>query len=376
MIAGAAGSIGSVEGPASHAQSREIRWAMGTAVAVCTLGGFLSRLNDGGTTRALVGGGIALVAGVWVVRAARRQVLAAAVTMTVGIAIIGSGTSSNVSWFTVCMLAGWCLLRGLRWGGLAYWLGVLVLFAGEWAFSTHDPGWAAWGAGTTFSALASQYNGHTMRLMAELRVAQAGLVDNARTEERNRIARELHDVIAHSLTVSLLHVTSARVALEYAPADAAAALAEAERIGRETLAEVRGTVGLLRDDGAVTGNRPQPGAADLGALVAGFRGAGADVDLQVTGDGNRVSDVAGLTIYRIAQEALTNAVRHAPGSPIQLRFSVAAQGISLVVESSGPARDGRGLGLVGMHERAAAVGGSCEAGPGGTGWVVRALIPA
>ncbi len=89
---------------------------------------------------------------------------------------------------------------------------------------------------------------HQIDLVAQLRAAQAGLAEQARTAERNRIARELHDVIGHTLVVSLLHVQSARLAVEHDPADAARALAEAERLGRECLAEVRTTVGMLRED--------------------------------------------------------------------------------------------------------------------------------
>src|SRR6202042_377026 len=85
-------------------------------------------------------------------------------------------------------------------------------------------------------------------LVEQLRAAQAGLAERSRAAERHRIARELHDVIAHSLTVSLLHVTSARLAVEHDPADAARALAEAERLGRESLAEGRMTGGMLRPD--------------------------------------------------------------------------------------------------------------------------------
>ncbi len=89
---------------------------------------------------------------------------------------------------------------------------------------------------------------HQVDLVDQLRAAQAGLAERSRAEERNRIAREVHDVIAHSLTVSLLHLSSARLAVEYEPAEAAQALAEAERLCRQSLAEVRNTVGLLRQD--------------------------------------------------------------------------------------------------------------------------------
>jgi signal transduction histidine kinase len=352
--------------------TRQIHWAIGVAIGGFAIGGVATRLNDD-VARAAVGAALALAAGLWLLRASPGQVLLSATAMSAGIAVVGSGTGSNVAWFAVCMLAAVCVIRGRRWDGLVFWGGALVLFATEWTVATNDPGWAAWSAGTTFSLLASLLVRHEMGLMAELRAAQAGLLDNARAEERNRIARELHDVIAHSLTVSLLHVTSARVALEHAPADAAAALAEAERIGQETLAEVRGTVGLLRQDADPAWNRPQPGAADLMSLVAGFRSAGADVSLEMTGGAVHVT--AGLTVYRIAQEALTNAVKHAPGAPVAVTLAVADGAVTLLVESAGPAGKGDGLGIVGMRERAAAVGGSCDAGPGGRGWVVRTVIP-
>ena len=129
--------------------------------------------------------------------------------------------------------------------------------------------------------------------------------------------------------VSLLHVQSARLAVEHDPADAARALAEAERLGRECLAEVRMTVGMLRDDGAADRRRrrpPLPGAGGLPALVERFRSAGADVTLTVEGDAGALPATTGLAVYRIAQEALTNAAKHAPGAPTAVRLTVGAGG--------------------------------------------------
>src|SRR4029077_12178919 len=124
-----------------------------------------------------------------------------------------------------------------------------ALFAGEWLWVTSDPGWGAWMAGTTLTVLAGLLIRHEIDLVFQLREAQAGLAERARSEERNRIARELHDVIAHTLTVSLLHVTSARLAVEHDLDDAARSLAEAERLGRASLDEVRMAVGMLHQDG-------------------------------------------------------------------------------------------------------------------------------
>ena len=141
---------------------------------------------------------------------------------TAGIAVLGNGMSSNIGWFAVCLLAGWCVLAGSRREGLAYWAGAMLLFAAEWLWGQPDPGWGAWLAGTTLTVAFSLLIRHDRDLLRRLRLAQAGLAERARAQERNRIARELHDVIGHTLTVSLLHVQSARLAVEHDPADAGA----------------------------------------------------------------------------------------------------------------------------------------------------------
>jgi signal transduction histidine kinase len=305
----------------------------------------------------------------------RRPLLMYAAAATAGIAVLGHGMSSNVGWFAVCLLGAWCVLTGGRRAGPVYWALAMTLFAVEWIWIVPDPGWGAWMAGTTLSVLAALLIRHEIDLVVQLRVAQEGLAERARAEERNRIARELHDVIAHTLTVSLLHVTSARLAVEHDPDDAARALAEAERLGRESLAEVRLAVGMLHhgEDGGRTA--PLPGAADLPALVDRFRAAGADVSLTVDGDPGRLPATTGLAVYRILQEALTNAVKHAPGSPTAVHLSAGADTVGLAVDTAAEPGAGRGVGVISMRERAEALGGSCQAGPGGRGWLVRATLP-
>lgn len=307
----------------------------------------------------------------------RRPQLLYAATATAGVAVLTDGRSYNIGWFAVCLLAGWCVLAGGRRVGLVYWAGAMILFAAEWLWVQPDPGWGAWLAGVTLTVAFSLLVRHERNLVAQLRAAQAGLAEQARTQERNRIARELHDVIGHTLTVSLLHVQSARLAVEHDPADASRALAEAERLGRECLAEVRTTVGTLRQDGAVHDNAPLAGAGSLPALVEQFRSAGADVSLAVEGDTGGLPATTGLALYRILQEALTNAIRHAPGSPVEIRLAVGAGSVTLTADSGGQPGTGTGLGLglVSMQERAESLGGHCEAGPGGRGWLVRAWLP-
>ena len=344
---------------------------------------------------AVAAAGVAIGAAVLLVRRWRPQLLYAAVA-TAGIAVLADGRSNNIGWFAVCLIAGWCVLTGSRREGLAYWAAAMVVFAAEWLWVRPDPGWGAWLAGVTLTAGLSLLVRHDRDLLGQLRQAQAELAEQARMQERNRIARELHDVIGHTLTVSLLHVQSARLAVEHDPADAARALAEAERLGRECLAEVRTTVGMLRRDAAAEGSgpggvggqastAPLPGAGALPALVEQFRSAGADVTLTVEGDVSGLPATTGLAVYRIVQEALTNAVRHAPGSPTEIRLAVGAGSVTLTVltltartltvdSHAGPGTR-TGLGVVSMQERAESLGGTCEAGPGGRGWLVRATLP-
>jgi signal transduction histidine kinase len=363
------------------------RWIAVAAFAAVTVVGLLPMTPSAPAAAAaavVAVGAVTLLVWRW-----RPQLLYAAVA-TAGLAVLADGRSNNIGLFGVCLLAAWCVLTGGRVEALAYWAGAMILFAIEWLWVRPDPGWGAWLAGVTLTVAFSLLIRHDRDLLRQLRQAQAGLAEQAKTQERNRIARELHDVIGHTLTVSLLHVQSARLAVEHDPADAARALAEAERLGRECLAEVRTTVGLLRQDGTADGagsTAPLPGADGLPGLVEQFRSAGADVTLTVEGDVGGLPATTGLAVYRIVQEALTNAAKHAPGSPTEVRLTVGAGQVTLIADSQAVPgtgtglstgtglRTGTGLGLASMRERAESLGGSCQAGPGGRGWLVRATLP-
>ena len=367
-------------GPAGLTESLagRARWAAIVVFAAVTAAG-ATWLNP--TAPVAVAGAIVAVGAAIPLVLGWRPVLIYVTAATAGIAMLGHGMSSNIGWFGVCLLTGWCVLAGSRREALAYWAGTMLLFAAEWLWVQPDPGWGAWLAGVTLTAAFSVLIRRDRDLLRRLRQAQAGLAERARAQERNRIARELHDVIGHTLTVSLLHVQSARLAVEHDPADAARALAEAERLGRECLAEVRTTVGMLREDGAADRTAPLPGAGGLPALVEQFRSAGADVTLAVEGDAGGLPATTGLAVYRIAQEALTNAAKHAPGAPTEVRLRVSPGEVTLTADSrTVPGKrpgggTGTGLGVLSMRERAESVGGSCEAGPGGRGWLVRARLP-
>jgi signal transduction histidine kinase len=227
-------------------------------------------------------------------------------------------------------------------------------------------------------------------VLAQLAAAQADLATRAAAEERGRLAREIHDLIAHSLAVTMLHLTGARLALKDGDStEAIDALGQAEETGRLAMSEIRRTVGLLDDTGTGSGIQPTPKAADVPELVAAFSDAGLDADSEIDGDLDLVPLAVGVALYRIVQESLSNAVKHAPGQPVRLRVradgaSLRATVINPLSASLGPERPRPGApadateggnGLRGMGERAQLLGGTVQAGPRGGSWVVEACLP-
>lgn len=296
---------------------------------------------------------------------------------TAALAVACHANPANLGWFGICIVAGGAALRAPAVAAVVASLALIGVFVVEWTLLSDESGWAAWIAGTAFTTVACIFARRQRDLLEQLREAQAGLADRARVEERNRIAREVHDVIGHSLTVSLMHVSSARLALEHEPEEARAALQEAERLGRQSLAEVRHVVGLMHESGTA-GASPLPGVDQIADLVESVRRAGTPVDLEVVGETGSLTGTGGLTLYRILQEALTNVARHAAGAPTTVRVEVAEGETRLTVDSAGaagPARPGA-LGIVSMQERAESLGGRLSAGPGGAGWRVEAVLPA
>lgn len=287
-----------------------------------------------------------------------------------------TGTASNVGWFAICLLVGGAALYDGTAPALALAAAATGVFVVEATVLSSDPGWLAWIAGTALSLVVCLMARRQQELIEQLREAQAGLSERVRAEERNRVARELHDVIAHSLTVSLLHVSSARLAVDDDdPGEAARSLARAEELGRQSLDEVRHAVGLLRE--GTTSRAPLPGAAQLPDLVDGFRQAGTQVAYDVVGDPARLPATTGLTVYRILQESLTNSVRHGGGAETTVRLEVGRRSVVLTVDNTGAPsrRNGAGVGLHSMRERAEALGGELSAGPSESGWRVQAVLP-
>jgi len=196
--------------------------------------------------------------------------------------------------------------------------------------------------------------------------------------ERAHLARELHDVVTHSLSVVIVQAQGAQRVVATEPALAAEALAAIEQAGRTAMTEMRRLLGLLRSDPEESPTASLPGAAQLPELVAAARGTGMDVSLSVVGEPPPVSPGLDLSLYRIAQEALTNALKHAgPSTPVALDVEWSPQQVRLRVPDSGPGLaegtvDGRGL--LGMRERVAFYGGTlCTRSD--NGFVVEAVLP-
>ncbi|MEY2590176.1 MAG: hypothetical protein QOJ67_2160 [Acidimicrobiaceae bacterium] len=214
---------------------------------------------------------------------------------------------------------------------------------------------------------------------------RAAEAQQAVSDERARIARELHDVVAHGVSVMVVQASAARRVLDAHPDQAADALVSIEETGRQALDEMRRLLGVLRDDDQPgTGTRaPQPTLRDVRELVAGCREAGLRVELVVEGDELPMPAGIDLSAYRVVQEALTNALKHAgPASAhVVLRFEANELQIEVTDDGRGaasvPNGDGHsGHGLVGMRERVELFGGELRAGPQpGGGYRVMARFP-
>jgi signal transduction histidine kinase len=198
--------------------------------------------------------------------------------------------------------------------------------------------------------------------------------------ERARIARELHDVIAHSVSVMVIQAGGARLIMNEQPDRAEESLRSVERAGREALAEMRRLLGLL-GDGDPRALTPQPGLGDIGPLLVGARASGIAADLRIDGEPAPLSPALDLCAYRIVQEALTNAIKHAAPAPASVAIHWRDGELELEVSDRGSrphaaAGAGGGHGIPGMRERVALHSGTLHAGvrPDG-GFTVRALLP-
>ncbi|MCC9311038.1 sensor histidine kinase [Kitasatospora sp. RB6PN24] len=202
-------------------------------------------------------------------------------------------------------------------------------------------------------------------------------------EERSRIAREMHDIVTHNLSVMVALADGAAYANEHAPEKATAAMRQSAETGRQALTDMRRFLGVLRADEPDALRHPQPDLGRLPALAAQVRAAGLPVELALTGDHAHVSPGAQLTVYRLVQESLTNTIKHtAPGARATVTVVCGPRSVAVEVRDDGRAlprpaegRPGAGHGLTGMRDRAAAYGAELSAGPlPQGGWRVAATL--
>ena len=214
------------------------------------------------------------------------------------------------------------------------------------------------------------------RQLAEQELRHSG--ERALLEERQRIARELHDVVAHHMSVIAIQAEAAPYKIADPPPELVESFGDIRASALAGMSELRRVLGVLRADGRDTA--PQPGLADLDALLDSARSGGVSVTATCSGNPMPLPEGVDLSAYRIVQEALSNAMRHAPGSNVQVHVAYRADGLALEVCNdqalpSAALPDG-GHGIIGMRERATMLGGSLDAGPTGDGgFHVTAVLP-
>jgi signal transduction histidine kinase len=249
------------------------------------------------------------------------------------------------------------------------------------AIPEEEIAWTPWAAANVLMFVLGRNLRRQRVLIEQLEAAREALADQAVADERQRIARDLHDLAGHTLAAVLLHVTGARHVLRRDPDEAERALVQAETVGRGSLDQIRFTVTSLRT--SERGTDPAlPGSADLIELVEEYRRAGLNVTALVAAPAAGIEGPVGTALHRISREALANVARHAPGNRVELSVDVDADTVEvrLVVADHGRAPaaqnhpDGH-FGLVGMRERARALGGELDAGPTADGWRVEARLP-
>ena len=264
-------------------------------------------------------------------------------------------------------------------------LGLLAVASPVVASVIQDPneiGVGIWILGITFPWMIGWALRRQVQLAAQLEASRRELAEQAVLAERREIARDVHDLVGHGLAAVMLQVTSARHVLRRDPAAAEEALRSAEDLGRRSMNELRRTLALLRSDDETGVAPPLPSATEIAALVDHARAGGLDVELRVRGDLSRISPTVGVAAYRITQEALANAALHAPHAQTVVGLELADGQMRLEVESNGRDVAGPGrerqrprYGLIGMRERATALGGEFAAGPTPDGWRVRCRLP-
>jgi signal transduction histidine kinase len=336
-------------------------------------------------------------------RAVGEVSIAALIVLVVGSGVLYWRRSQPLVVFGVTLAAA-VLSLGLRDAGT---VGIAMMFAlyAVGRYVTHDRwGYVPLGGALVFVMITSVvdavtvaeigfglfltffvwYAGRRLRIRGEraalLEREQAAEARRAVAEERTRIARELHDVVAHRVSLMTVQAGAAKTIAADDPEGASQAMHAVEKAGRQALDELRHLLGVLRPEADGEALGPQPGLADVPRLVDQFRAAGLEVSLTMDGAQTELPARVDLSAYRIVQEALTNALKHAgPGARTEVRLHRDSRGVGIEVLDDGRGGSiltGSGHGIVGMRERALLLGGRLDAGPRpGGGFHVVAHLP-
>lgn len=334
-----------------------------------------------GTLLLLVPAVVAFVLRGLAVRHYPAELFALVVIVSVGAAIGIDGDLEGAFFLTVTMVLyiSWAL------GSLVRALLVAVVATlSPWFVATRlvpeaGIGWYPWCIAAVFLFILGRTLQRQRTLIMQLEAARQALAAQAVAEERRRIARELHDLAGHTVAAMVLHVTGARHVLRRNIDDAEAALRDAEEVGRTSLDQIRHTVAALRTDERGT-DRVLHDSDDLPTLVEGYRRAGLEVDAHLHVNGDAIDGPVGVALHRITREALANVARHAPTNKVRLQVTTTGRHVRLLISDHGrpstaPDPHEPHFGLIGMAERARAVGGELDAGPTADGWRVSARLP-
>lgn len=319
------------------------------------------------------------------------------VAITVPLAVGGTGHPWPIPVTTLLLVTLTCLVLSIRepWPLATTTAAIAVLVATVWGYTLrlilHAPPVAdnlvTFGSVlilvVAFGLVIRQWVDSRSRAIELQQRAETEAERRQVVEERSRIARELHDVVAHSLSIISIQASTVRYRIDDVPEPVIAELEDITDSAREALVEMRGLLQVLRQEDADRDLAPQPTINRVEELVESTRRSSRTVQFHVTGDleDPAITEVASLSAYRIVQESLSNAVRHAPDSEITVRLAVTDRELTIHVENSRPSQpgatsSGSGLGLRGMRERAAAAGGRVRTGPTDEGgYLVRAELP-
>ncbi|MFJ9726724.1 sensor histidine kinase [Streptomyces sp. NPDC101209] len=300
-------------------------------------------------------------------------------SLTLMAALMGLAVAGEAAGFRTAALVLWCgcAVSALERLPLAAAVPVMSVSLGAYAAANNDV-WLTTAVTTAGLALAgytlrldSEARGNAQRLLAQERAARAAEAESAALAERARIAREIHDVLAHSLSAQLVHLEAARLLIERG-ADREKILERvvaARGMARDGLDETRQALSALRGE-----------LTPLEDFLTQLVGSSAGAEITVTGEHRPLPAEASQAVRRVAQEALTNVRKHAAGAKVRIRLEYDDHQVTLDVrDSGGPPGDltgsGAGYGLLGMRERAELLGGSLEAGPDEEGFVVTLKVP-